>query len=781
MSGRRSSSSSALTGVIAFVDVWSSKKNENYSKVFAEQLASLGATVSKTFNKQVTHVVFKDGHDSTWRKAQKSGVKLVSVLWVESCQESGRHVDEALYPAVNENERLVTAPKKRTHRCMQPKTLEERTPENDWRLKRKLEQMMKKLVSEKASTVDSILCFDADGSVAYSPRPQVLQMGDYMEQRLREMKEKRENLSPTASQMVDTPWSSLSPKQLPGHPKVLSDDEPSLALGDLDSSFHELFSFSKKSIKQLTSNARSGAIDPSSPQLITPPSTSSSHAEASRTSPLASGRKAGKQKRPARRRQREVGTASSPPLPGVGVTQNGGLQGLDEQPVKDRVRPPSLHTLDEGGINAEKPTLVPKQRANGGRKLFSPELELDICVPRGALPLLMETPTKPVSALPTKEDKPFEDYFSPLNAKVKGCQVKRISLAGMDPECFAFPPLERLPLREKRKRSTRNSGETTVAPKRKRSHVIGAGDQTAPGDLGQKGAPQRKADTASMVAPGGPSLPVCEEPEKPASVGCHMSDTDTFSDVLEGTTSTTSGTSAERPPPDVLCPSGRLHRDAAPSDVKGVDDDSEHCGGDSEKTMKTDRARKPKRTLVMTSMPSEKQSLVIQLVQSLGGFSIVDQVCESTTHVVAGCPRRTLNILLGMARGCWILSFEWVMWCLERGQWIPEEPYELADHFPAAPICRLQRHLSAGEYQQNLFADFPAIFISASSQPPSEQMAQLILLYGGKVCKTIRQAGLCIGGYKGKTPLGTRVLSEQWILDCITQHKKLPWDEYVLP
>ncbi|XP_039594206.1 microcephalin isoform X2 [Polypterus senegalus] len=765
--------------VVAFVDVWSSKKNENYSKVFAEQLASLGARVSKTFNKQVTHVVFKDGHDSTWKKAKKSGMKLVSVLWVESCQESGRHVDEALYPAVNENERLITAPKKRTHRCMQPKTLEERTPENDWRLKRKLEQMMKKLVSEKASTVDSVLCFDADGSVAYSPRPLVLQTGDYMEQRLRDMKEKRENLSPTASQMVDTPWSSLSPKQLPGRPEVLPDDEPSLALGDLDSSFHELFSFSKKSIKQLTSNARSGAIDPSSPQLTTPPSTSSSHTGASRTSPLASGRKAGKPKRSARRSQREVGAASSPPLPGAGVTQNGGLQGLDEQPVKDRVMPLSLHTLDEGGIDAEKPTLVCKQRANGGRNMFSAELEVDICVPRGALPLLMETPKKPVSALPTKDDEPFEDYFSPLNGK--DCRVKRISLAGADSECFAFPPLERLPLREKRKRSTRNSGETTVATKRKRSQASGAGDQTAPqtapGDLGQKGAPRRKAETPSVSAPGGPSLPVCE---KPASARCHMSETDAFSDILEGTTSTAGGTSPERPPPDMLCPSGRLDRDAVPSDVKD-DDGSENCRGGSEKTMKTDRARKPKRTLVMTSMPSEKQSLVIQLVQSLGGFSIVDQVCESTTHVVAGCPRRTLNVLLGMARGCWILSFEWVIWCLERGQWIPEEPYELADHFPAAPICRLQRHLSAGEYQQNLFADFPAIFISASCQPPAEQMAELILLYGGKVCKTIRQAGLCIGGYKGKTPLGTRVLSEQWILDCITQHKKLPWDEYVLP
>lgn len=55
-----------------------------------------------------------------------------------------------------------------------------------------------------------------------------------------------------------------------------------------------------------------------------------------------------------------------------------------------------------------------------------------------------------------------------------------------------------------------------------------------------------------------------------------------------------------------------------------------------------------------------KQNTVQQVVETLGGFSLVDSVCESTTHVVTGSPRRTLNVLLGIARGCWVLSFEWV-------------------------------------------------------------------------------------------------------------------------
>lgn len=46
-------------------------------------VSALYLQVSKTFNKRVTHVVFKDGYQSTWDKARKRGVKLVSVLWVE--------------------------------------------------------------------------------------------------------------------------------------------------------------------------------------------------------------------------------------------------------------------------------------------------------------------------------------------------------------------------------------------------------------------------------------------------------------------------------------------------------------------------------------------------------------------------------------------------------------------------------------------------------------------------------------------------------------------------
>ncbi|XP_067092245.1 microcephalin isoform X4 [Osmerus mordax] len=438
-----------LKDVVAYVDVWSSSKTENYSKPFIELLQEMGAEVTKRFNKQVTHVVFKNGHQATWNRAKKTGVRLVSVLWVERCKDEGEQVDEELCPALNEEGN--PAFKKRTHRCMQPRETPEKTPDGDKRMKKKLDKMMKDLVPAKPLITDvSPFIIDEDNGIVYSP---TLKRSDSMAKRLKVMKEKREKLSPTASQLVES--------------ELSSDWKPSLG----------------------------------------------------------------------------------------------------------------------------------------------------------------STPT---------------------------CTFLQVLAVGRGTECDA-------------------------------------------------------ADTAAM------SERICEQKRQV-----------------------------------------------------------------NEKAKRMDTKTKTMRTLVMTSMPTEKQHIVIQVVKNLGGFSVVESVCESTTHVVSGGHKRTLNVLLGIARGCWILSFKWILWCLEQRQWIPEEPYELSDHFPAAPICRLQQHLSAGEHQQDLFLSQPTMFVSQLSQPPRHSLAELIQLCGGTVCKTVRQAGLCIGEHRGKRPEGSKILSEQWVLDCITYLKQLPYDNYEL-
>ncbi|NXE11704.1 MCPH1 protein, partial [Lophotis ruficrista] len=491
--------------VSAFVEVWSSNRTENYSKIFEQQLLDMGAKVSKTLNKHVTHVVFKDGRLATWRKAQKMDVKIVSVLWVEKCRETGVHVDESLFPAVDTNEGLPLLIKK--HKCMQPKDFVQKTPENDRKLRRRLDQMAKELAVQKiavtAETDVPVLLFEDNGSLIYSPVNKIKDQCSAMERRIKEMKEKRENLSPTASQMSQIP-PSTSPGDRPLSSCVFTNSEDALSPGEqmedcLNSSYDYLWGTCKS-----------------------------------------------------KRQKTEV--------------------------VK--------HACDT-----------------------------------------------------------WTDIHVSMNSPSPSCDENEVS------EC----------------------------------HVT---------------------DGSCKISN--------EEKNKP---------------------------------------NGRLR--------------------------KTRRLQKPTRTLVMTSMSSEKQNIVIQVVNKLGDFLFSNDVCETTSHVVTGSPRRTLNVMLGIARGCWIVSYEWVLLSLELGHWTSEEPYELSSSFPAAPICRLQRHLSTGKYQQNLFSNQPVMFVSPTSQPPCKKLMELIQLSGGKICKALRQAKICIGKNPGKKYQEIKCLSEKWILDSITQHTICPMENYI--
>ncbi|NXC03418.1 MCPH1 protein, partial [Orthonyx spaldingii] len=508
--------------ISAFVDVWSSNRTENYSKTFKQQLLDLGAKVSKTLNKHVTHVVFKDGRLTTWKKAQKMGVKIVSVLWVEKCRETGVHVDESLFPAVDTNEGLLLPIKK--HKCMQPKDYLEKTPENNRKLQRRLNQMAKELALQKTAvnteTDTPVLLFEDNGSLVYSPVSKIKDQCNAMERRIKDMKEKRENLSPTGSQLTQKLPSS-SPGDCLLSTCVVTNSEDVLIPEE------QMEECLKSSCDYLWGTEK------------------------------------------LKRQRTEVAEHACHTWTDIHVS------------VSTSVNSPSHGN--------EQQSLIPKRHARSDQNDVS--------------------------------------------------------------ECLV------------------TDGSCKIFNEQKKKHT---------GGLGKAG-----------------------------------------------------------------------------------------------------RLQKPTRTLVTTSMSSEKQHIVIQVINKLGDFLFSNEVCETTSHIVTGSPHRTLKVMLGIARGCWIVSYEWVLWFTELGHWISEEPYELSSSFPAAPICRLQRHLSTGKYQQNLFSNQPVMFVSPTSQPPCKKLIELIQLAGGKICKALRQAKICIGRKPGKKYQEIIYLSEKWVLDSITQYTICPMENYI--
>ena len=52
--------------------------------------------------------------------------------------------------------------------------------------------------------------------------------------------------------------------------------------------------------------------------------------------------------------------------------------------------------------------------------------------------------------------------------------------------------------------------------------------------------------------------------------------------------------------------------------------------------------------------------MVKSIVKSLGGYDVSVEVNSKTTHVVCGDDRRTMNVLRGISKGCWVVAVEWV-------------------------------------------------------------------------------------------------------------------------
>ncbi|XP_061601801.1 microcephalin isoform X2 [Cololabis saira] len=707
--------SSVLKDVIAYVDVWSSDKRANYSQSFIQQLEGMGARVSKRFNKQVTHVVFQNGHPATWRKAKQCGVQLVSVLWVSRCYDDAAHVDEELCPAINDETNPVM--KNRKHRCMLPKDSPEKTTENDWRMRKKFDKMLKGLTPKKHLAEEmSPIIIDEENGIIYSPG---LKRSESMAQRLKEMKHKRENLSPTASQMSETCSPTALQPSLGSTPTVfkfklddLSDDDSCAFVADRgvspdkeDGRSHSDFGnsehlesdslkpwlsplrdvpkriqtvldchhFEEKEDKEgnepnksITSVRKKAAEKPKSGDFLESPLQERS--DKSKTC----------------EEKKQSRTRSSTPSPNKKARQKMGATKLVTD-TESHIYPEcvnSVSTLSSSNLSVDTSTRMSKKaclvkttdRKATRRNTSTPSAFM------GALTLLSLNDSKHVASSSTDGDDVFDDCFSQLN-------LKSPVVHKLPENCNIQLPFELGSSPKKRRKRRETFGSETNDTKRQK--LAGSHRGKNPNQFSGSTEPQSLQQQDGEI-----SIPPLDSYS--ANVMTRRQRRQTFTSAAK--------TSSEGGKPKQASTPGQLSlqsQDPSHSLESGGDDCMAAAG--------------------FTQIPLEAE----------GNHKKPDSL--------------TLQKMVNKTK-----------------------------------ICRLQRHLSAGEHQQDLFQSQPAMFVSHHAEPPAQSLVELIQLCGGTVCKSVRQAGLCIGKYGGRRPEGSKLLSEQWILDSISNLKILSYDNYDL-
>ncbi|XP_072170062.1 microcephalin-like [Diadema setosum] len=813
-----------LKDVLAYVEVRT--KAENRSRGVSKQLELLGAKVSTKFTNDVTHVIWKDGKKSTRDKATKKGINLVSVLWVDSCKQNQEHVAESLFPVNAPDEKEALPIKLKRMKSMQPKAVEEDIRNSSDRGIRK-----RKRRDEHPSPASIII------------RPRVLVADTQPMTPTACDTPRTPSLIPeTPSSMkacLDL-LDSIKKNKGSAHRRLSITDSPRISPSTpLQQRLFQCFTEESNSLNP--SPSTSVRLHKSGPtmrkrQAVQADSEVEGQSISSPMVRIPRGRPSGETPRSHKRGASKT-RGSSKEKVDDGDAQKA-LKGEDTAVEEERrseeredlsgMKPSSLVADDDG---TDRDVLVPDEsdtkKGRGHKKtsvVDTPSRKSGSGTkPRGQAsrksqkkkrdgnhrnePPSAEQNSTASSSAPTSSDSPRHNSLAPTDGDCSKDRADRPS------QIIKNVPLG--PANKKRKLLSSQpqmldiDGVSQQPPEENPLHNK---EGTKEEDEGNKATSSRGGKRMCGIS-GPTQAETKDENCQPASLQeCKME----LSSVLSTEVSRSSVLSSldihNRPSIEEFKTTGAKKRSAtkkagrknarqgsessilstswASSNDEEQEDkpnkgDVQPEQGKAKKRKKVkivEEGKKKKSTLVMTSLHRSDQEVLISVVNELGGFSITDMVCETTTHVVMGENRRTLNVLSAIARGCWLVSMDWVYRSVEAGSWLPEERFEMSDHFPGAMASRLahQQQDASGPASDgrptDLFSSRGALYVAPESSPPRERLTELIEVCGGRVTRRLSEASMCIGSRskRGSTP----AVSEKWILDCITRYQQLPWKSY---
>jgi len=187
----------------------------------------------------------------------------------------------------------------------------------------------------------------------------------------------------------------------------------------------------------------------------------------------------------------------------------------------------------------------------------------------------------------------------------------------------------------------------------------------------------------------------------------------------------------------------------------------------------------PPKELVLTSCPSDDTHLTKQLIKKLPGkATLALQVKSSTTHVISGEEKRTLNMLKAVLRGCWVVSNSWLYASIESGAWVDEEPYELVTFSSAVKARRLERE--AEFFRCDMLHEIGKIYIGRLCKVPKKDLNVLVHLAGGQTVNQLKLSQVIVGhDFIEQLPEDQVQVSEKWLLDSLQQFCPLPFVDYL--
>ncbi|KAL7310738.1 hypothetical protein PS15m_010202 [Mucor circinelloides] len=188
---------------------------------------------------------------------------------------------------------------------------------------------------------------------------------------------------------------------------------------------------------------------------------------------------------------------------------------------------------------------------------------------------------------------------------------------------------------------------------------------------------------------------------------------------------------------------------------------------DTPQPTKSDTTNNKPQTIVLTSVTLANRARYEEIIKKLGKYELATEVTEATSHVLAGAPRRTKSVTLGFLRGAWILNPEWLIHCEIKGEYIPEDDFELLKWYPRAKEARKR---------ERLIPSTTHIKIDSSSSGV-DFIKELVKLAGGTTVESDKEADIIICD-KSKMLNDKRAVTDHWLFESIEYWKCMPIESY---
>ncbi|XP_038881371.1 uncharacterized protein LOC120072912 isoform X2 [Benincasa hispida] len=185
--------------------------------------------------------------------------------------------------------------------------------------------------------------------------------------------------------------------------------------------------------------------------------------------------------------------------------------------------------------------------------------------------------------------------------------------------------------------------------------------------------------------------------------------------------------------------------------------------------------------MLMNIADEAKKTQLMKVIEELGGSLTADG--STSTHVITGKVRKTLNFCTALCSGAWIVSPSWLKESYREGRFVDELPYVLNDDdYTSKYRASLKTAVLRAKARPGALFEGYDVCISAHAQPPPKTLSVIVKSAGGNVIHALGKVNevsktIFVAGEEDveeallAVKKGIWTFNSEWLMTCVMRQE----------